>query len=314
LPASGWKTPEMGVFQQPGRIPHELPLAACAAAPDSGAMKENETMIGLLTFGPRGFFMSVAAFLSAFLIAACQTPSVKNADTALQTDTRIETLTEEKKGLGKSLAKSEASRKELEERMSDIQLRLLEKDSQIKALEERLKSQQKVLDDAFLEVVRSKAKLRSVETKAEAASNMAEAEIAVKGLKLDLGAGDQDADVSRAEQLLKMSAEEFKSENYGGALYLTNQAKAHIKAGQVRLGAEQGMSPHQGETLFSQPLELKLLQKTSLREGPASNSKVIGRLEKGTPVLGYSSASGWIRVGDEEGVKGWVPRSAVGAR
>jgi hypothetical protein len=277
-------------------------------------MKENGTMIGLLTFRPRVFFTPVAAVLCAFLTAACQTSPVKNVDTALQADTRVERLIEENKGLEKSLAKSEASRKDLEERLSDIQLRLLEKESQIKALEEHLKSQQNVLDDAFLEVVRSKAKLRSVETKAEAASNMAEAEIAVKGLRLELGAGDQDADVRRAEQLLKMSADEFKNENYGGALYLTNQAKAHIKAGQVRLGAEQGISTHKGETPFSQPLELKLLQRTSLRESPASNSKVIGRLEKGTPLLGYSSASGWIRVGGEEGVKGWVPRSAVGAR
>jgi hypothetical protein len=277
-------------------------------------MKENGSMMGLLTFGHRAFFAPVAAVLSVFLIAACQTPPVKSTDTSLQTKTRIETLTEEKQGLERSLAKSEAGRKDLEERMSDVQIRLLEKESQIKALEAQLKSQQKVLDDAFLEVVRSKAKLRGVETKAEAASNMAEAEIAVKGLRLELGAGDQDADVSRAEQLLKMSADEFKNENYGGALYLTNQAKAHIKAGQVRLGAEQGVSAHKGETLFSQPLELKLLQRTSLREGPASNSKVIGRLEKGTQLLGYSSASGWIRVGNEEGVKGWVPRSSVGAR
>jgi len=73
----------------------------------------------------------------------------------------------------KSLAKSEAARKDLEQRIEDIQFRLLEKDAQIKGLEEQLQSQQKALDDAFLEVVRSKAKLRSLETKAEAASNMA---------------------------------------------------------------------------------------------------------------------------------------------
>jgi len=173
-------------------------------------------------------------------------------------------LSEEKEGLEKSLAKSEASRKDLEERLSDSQLRLLEKEAQIKALEGQLRFQQKALDDAFLEVVRSKAKLRSLETKAEAASNIAEAEIAVKALKVELGAGDQDADVRRAEQLLKMSADEFKNENYGGALYLTNQAKAHIKAGQMRLRPGEGASLQKGETSFAQPLELKLLQRTNL--------------------------------------------------
>jgi TolA-binding protein len=170
-------------------------------------------MTGLFALGLRRVLLPVGAALSALLIAACQTQPAKPAEPAPQTDTRYDALSEEKRGLEKSLAKSEAGRKDLEEKISDIQLRLLEKDSQIKALEEQLKSQQKILDDAFLEVVRSKAKLRSLETKAEAASNMAEAEIAVKALKTESGAGDQDADVRRAEQLLKMSADEFNKES-----------------------------------------------------------------------------------------------------
>jgi hypothetical protein len=271
-------------------------------------------MTGLFALGHCRLFLPMGAVLFVFLIAACQTQPTKTVDPSTQTDSRYEMLSEEKKGLEKSLAKSEAARKDLEERIADTQFRLLEKDAQIKGLEEQLKSQQKALDDAFLEVVRSKAKLRSLETKAEAASNMAEAEIAVKALKVELGAGDQNADVLRAEQLLKMGAEEFKNENYGGALYLTNQAKAHIKAGQTRFRPGEGMSPHKGETPFSQPLELKLLQRTSLRQDPASNSKILGRLEKGTHVLGYSTVGGWIRVGGEDGAKGWVMRSAVGAR
>jgi hypothetical protein len=256
----------------------------------------------------------MGAVLLPLLVAACQTQPTKAVDPSPQTDSRYAMLSEEKKGLEKSLTKSETARKDLEERIADIQFHLLEKDAQIKGLEEQLKSQQKALDDAFLEVVRSKAKLRSLETKAEAASNMAEAEIAVKALKVESGAGDQDADVRRAEQLLKMGAEEFKSENYGGALYLTNQAKSHIKAGQMRLRAGEGVSAHKGETPFSQPLELKLLQRANLRQDPASNGKILGRLEKGTQVLGYSTMSGWIRVGGEDGAKGWVWRSAVGAR
>jgi len=197
-------------------------------------------MTGLFALGLRRVLLPVGAALSALLIAACQTQPVKPAEPAPQTDTRYEALSEEKKALEKSLAKSEASRKDLEEKISDIQLRLLEKDSQIKALEEQLKSQQKALDDAFLEVVRSKAKLRSLETKAEAASNMAEAEIAVKALKTESGAGDQDADVRRAEQLLKMSADEFNNENYGGALYLTNQAKPTSRRLKSGSGPEKG--------------------------------------------------------------------------
>lgn len=270
-------------------------------------------MTVLSALGHCKFILPLGVVLSAFLLAACQTQPPKPVEPP-QSDTRCETLSEEKKGLEKSLAKSDAARKDLEEKIADTQLRLLEKDAQIKALEEQLKTQQKVLDDAFLEVVRSKAKLRSLETKAEAASNMAEAEIAVKALKVELGAGDEDADVRRAEQLLKMSAEELKNENYGGALYLTNQAKAHIKAGQTRFRAVEGTSAHKGETPFSQPLELKLVQRTYLKQDPSSSSKSLLRMEKGALVLGYSYVGGWIRVGAEDGSRGWVLRSAVGAR
>ena len=69
-----------------------------------------------------------------------------------------------------------------------------------------------------------------------------------------------------------------------------------------------------GSRAAAQPIELKLLQRTSLRQDPSPKSKVVGRLEKGAHLLGYSTAPGWIRVGSEDGVKGWVLRSAVAAR
>jgi SH3-like domain-containing protein len=108
-----------------------------------------------------------------------------------------------------------------------------------------------------------------------------------------------------------MGAEEFKNENYGGALYLTNQAKAHIKAGQLRLRTGQSTSAvHKGETPFPQPLELKLLQRANLRQDPASKAKILRTIEKGTQILGYSTVGAWIRVGSEDGSMGWVLRSA----
>ena len=71
-----------------------------------------------------------------------------------------------------------------EDNIAKLQLRLLERDAQIKQLEERLNSQQEMLDEAIQEVVRAKAKLRSLESKAEAASEMAEAEIRTRNPSL----------------------------------------------------------------------------------------------------------------------------------
>ena len=224
------------------------------------------------------------------------------------------------KKLQQTLAKREASLETLEDNIAKFQLRLLERDAQIKQLEERLDSQQEMLDEAIQEVVRAKAKLRSLESKAEAASEMAEAEIAVKALKAQLAGQTRNPELIKAQELLKMSAQEFKKENYGGAVYLTNQAKGHIRAGQIQLTSREKvvpikrLPPIKGEVFFSLPLPLQVLRTSNLRDQPDLESKVITTLEKGTPLIGYSYKDKWVRVMSEDGAYGWVFQTLVGGR
>jgi len=207
-----------------------------------------------------------------------------------------------------------------EDNIAKLQLRLLERDAQIKQLEERLNSQQAMLDEAIQEVVRAKAKLRSLESKAEAASGIAEAEIAVKALKAQLAGQTPNPELIKAQELLKMSAQEFKKENYGGAVYLTSQAKGHIRAGQIRLEGREKVAPikrlppFKGEVFFALPLPLKILRTSNLRKQPDRESKVITTLKKGTPLIGYSHKDKWVRVMSEDGTNGWVFQTLVGGR
>ena len=207
-----------------------------------------------------------------------------------------------------------------EDNIAKLQLRLLERDAQIKQLEERLNSQQAMLDEAIQEVVRAKAKLRSLESKAEAASEMAEAEIAVKALKAQLAGQTRNLELIKAQELLKMSAQEFKKENYGGAVYLTTQAKGHIRTGQIRLsGREKAapikrLPPIKGEVFFALPLPLQVVRTSNLRKQPDLESNVITTLEKGTPLIGYSYKGQWVRVTSEDGTNGWVFQTLVGGR
>ncbi|MBL7175373.1 MAG: SH3 domain-containing protein [Desulfobacteraceae bacterium] len=218
------------------------------------------------------------------------------------------------KKVQKTLPKRDADLRAIKDKNAKLKFRLLEKETQIKELEKRVDSQQIMLDEAILEVVRTKAKLRSLESRAEAASNMAEAEIAMRALKEQLGGGEQDPEVTKAEELLKMSALEFKKENYGGALYLTRQAKSHIKAGKMKLGIREEKSAVQGEVVFAQPLPLQVLRMSNLREKPDNKSKVLTTLEKGMPVVGYSYMGEWVRVKSEDGISGWIFQTLVGGR
>jgi len=268
--------------------------------------RENKDMISsLIRANSRQYLGLLLAVSFCFIPACANSPSKKSDDV---------------KKLQHTLAKREASLETLEGTMAKLQLRLLERDAQIKQLEERLDSQQEMLDEAVQEVVRDKAKLRSLESKAEAASEMAEAEIAVKALKAQLAGQRRNPELIKAQELLKMSAQEFKKENYGGAVYLTSQAKGHIRAGQIRLGGREKaapmkrLPPMKGEVFFALPLPLQVLKTSNLREKPDLESRVITTLEEGTPLIGYSYKGQWVRVTSEDDNNGWVFQTLVGGR
>lgn len=94
--------------------------------------------------------------------------------------------------LQEALTKQTTANQELEGELARLQLLLLEKEAKNKDLDQRL-------DEAILEVVRAKAKLRSLESKAEAVSTLAEGEIALKALKANVPGMEKDADFLQAE-------------------------------------------------------------------------------------------------------------------
>lgn len=221
--------------------------------------------------------------LSAALLSAC---AGKTAPPATQ----------------ESAAKQRVASRELEERIVELQLHLLEQEAHMKEL-------QRKLDEAIAEVVRAKAKLHSVESKAETASTMAEAEIALKALEAKMTGKEKGSEAVQAEQLLKASAREFEKQNYGGALYLVNQAKGFIKAGEARLKSQEHVRA--GEVSFAAPVALRVLRTGNVREGPGLNFKVLFTLEKGTPLVGHSRKGQWVRIEDQKGQAGWISFTLV---
>ena len=195
---------------------------------------------------------------------------------------------------------------ELEQRVARLEVRLLEKEAQVEEVRARL-------DEARREVVRAMAKLQTLASRAEAASGIAEAEIALRSLRA--AAGQQVApEVSQATQLLQMSTAEFNKHNYGGALYLANQAKSLAGSGRERLSSGDKGSLRPGETLFALPLRLQALERSKVRAGPGTGFRVVFTLEPGNPVTGYSSAEEWVRISDESGRSGWIFYNLVGRR
>ena len=192
---------------------------------------------------------------------------------------------------------------ELEQRAQRLELALLERDAQIEELQTRL-------DETRQEVVRAMAKLQTLATRAEAASGLAEAEVAVQSLRT---AGGQRAAADRAQatKLLKQSGDEFNKQNYAGSLYLATQTKRLAGAAKGRLN-DTGAGARPGESPFTAPVRLQTVRRCNVREGPGTSFKVLFTVEAGTSVTGFSYTDNWIRVTAEDGRAGWVMRNLLG--
>jgi len=198
----------------------------------------------------------------------------------------------------------------LEQRAARLELRVLEKEAQVEELQGRL-------DDARREVVRAMAKLQSLATRAEAASGMAEAEIALQALGSGGGSNGPAPvapEVVQAAQLLQLATGEFNKHNYAGALYLATQAKSAAAAGQGRLASGARVTLRAGEVPFALPLRVGSTGRANVREGPGATFRVLFTLEADAPLVAFSYVDQWVRISDESGRPGWIHQGLIGRR
>ena len=231
------------------------------------------------------------------LFAACAqtTGSTGTPGTpAVETVVRVDTV------LIESEAPADAA---LQDQVTRLQLELLERDGVVAELRRQL-------DATRLELVRNMARLQTQATRAEAASGMAEAEIALAALRRTLD-GEGLPELTRAEEFFRQSSVEFESENYGGALYLATEVRTAVRSGQSRLG---GGSLIDGESLFAVAVPLQTTDRSNVRSGPGLDFDVVYTADAATPLTGQSRTRQWVRVVDEQGREGWIFHSLVRSR
>ncbi len=196
----------------------------------------------------------------------------------------------------------------LEQRAARLELKALEQEAQVDELQSRL-------DDARREVVRAMAKLQSLATRAEAASGMAEAEIALQALGTANGNNAAASpEYSQGSRLLQLATAEFDQQNYAGALYLATEAKNAAAAGQGRVGGDDRQTTRKGEVPFALPLRLQTTGRANVRDGPGSGFKIMFTLETGVAIVAYSYVDQWVRIKDDSDRAGWIHQSLIDRR
>ena len=187
---------------------------------------------------------------------------------------------------------------EVQDRLARLQIQLLERDVELRELHEQLESMR-------LELVRNMARLQTQASRAEAASGMSEAEVAIGTLRRAPG-GTELPELTRADDLFGHSSAEFADENYAGALYLATQVRALVRSGQARLRTRGEGAQVAGETLFAVPVPLSTEGRTNVRMGPGTSFGVAFTLDASTPVVGQSHMNQWVRIVDGQNRRGWI--------
>lgn len=190
----------------------------------------------------------------------------------------------------------------LEARVGRLELRLMEKEAQVEDLQARL-------EDTRAEVVRTMSKLQTMASRAEAASGMAEAEVAYQSMRQS--GAQQAPEYIQVSRLVRQSSTEFDKQNFGGALYLANQAKAIAQSYRGRLTPTISVSTRSGETAFAVPVRMKVSGRGNVREGPGSTFPVAFAVEAGDLLTGQAYDDDWIRVSDDSGRSGYIYRGLV---
>ncbi|MDH5234208.1 MAG: SH3 domain-containing protein [Gemmatimonadota bacterium] len=190
----------------------------------------------------------------------------------------------------------------LEREAAQLRMELLERSAQLADAERRY-------EEATTEVVRAMARLRSLATRAEAASAIAEAEVTLRQLR---GRSGQQVppEVQKADASLKSASRTFDEGNYAGAVYLATEAKRAATLGRGRI-AESGQGARAGESSFAVPVPLSTTTRTNLRAGPSISSAIVTTVDAGTALTGLAYAQEWVRVTLDDGRTAWVHQALV---
>ena len=195
----------------------------------------------------------------------------------------------------------EGTRQQLEARTvqegQQAQARLRRLEDENRRLEDRLAAQQRDLEVTEMELIRTKARLKGIETKAEASSAIAEARILLRRVE---GKG---ALYTSGTQSLSKAEQQLREENYGAAIFFA------LKAQDLANRAHEDGDSRRPPATLPQHVVVKV-NRANIRKGAEVKQPVLATAPRGT-VLAVQRAQGeWLLV-TYGSITGWVSRSVV---
>lgn len=174
-------------------------------------------------------------------------------------------------------------------------------------LEEKVAVLTRDLEVTETELIRTKARLKGNETKAEASAAIAEARILAGRLAEDKTRASV---LARSEESLAKAEEQLSAGNYGAALFFASKAQDLVA--RVKEGTEETAPAPSSPSNPPLP-SLTSYVATSvarIRNGPNLQAAILGHLPTGTHVIAEAVSGPWVRI-TYNGVSGWVHSSLL---
>lgn len=198
--------------------------------------------------------------------------------------------------------------------MARLRQDLANREAELRDLRSNQRDQVKVLQESTRQVARAKVKLRRLATQADAASYIAEVEVAMESLRSSLGTKSAVPLMVLAQGILESTAVPFTQGDYGVAMDRAAQAEqliAVVADNQARPWSRPRAS---GQVLLQVPIPLKVTVDGNLRTQPLGKAPVVGALKKDSPLVAHAYKGSWLQVETEDGRSGWIDQAQLGAR
>ncbi len=203
---------------------------------------------------------------------------------------------------------------ESEGEIAHLQRLLTDKEAEIKQLRASQKNQDKLLKEAASQTTHAEVKLRRFATETDAASLLAEVEVALIKLRSLATAPRQDAQLTQAQQLLDRATSSFWKADYDNSVDLSIRARQSLDILAVHIKAPAANKRAPTAIPFKIMVALNTKVDTNLRRQPQPNAAIITVLPQGTPITARAYQGNWLQVETEDGATGWIFNNLIEER
>ena len=186
------------------------------------------------------------------------------------------------------------------------------REAELRELRARERDQSKALQASVQQATRAKAKLRRLATQADAASSIAEVEVALDRLRAAPGSDARAASIAVPQRIIESAATPFTQGDYDTAMDRAAQAEQLVAMLQ-QPHASAKTATRGPEVPFDLGVALRVIEDSNLRRQPRRTAPVHAVLPRGTMVIARGYRGSWLRVDAGNGETGWVHRSLVDA-